>query len=155
MKLSHIRLFNVSVVLLGLGCVAAFIAAVFPNLRQEMRKKFYPPSRKILSTATGDLLGDGKKIKVVKVKNGQDLFLEIYGIENDGIYPLMGRIQLPYSRDGYFQFRGEVTNLALDDVDGNNTLEILAPTFDDNLTAHLNIYTYNQIEQQFELFRDN
>ena len=56
----------------------------------------------------------------------------------------MGSIPLPDHKDGFFLYQGEATNLALEDVDGDQQLDIIAPSYDNNLVARLNVYSYDQ-----------
>ena len=58
--------------------------------------------------------------------------------------PLLGSIKLPDQRDGYFYFQGKATNLALDDLDGDEVLEIIVPSFGEIFRARLNIFKYDQ-----------
>lgn len=129
------------------GMVA--LAALNGNIRQSLRDRFHLPYRKVLSTATGDITGEGQLIKVVKIKTQKGLFIEIYSVDASHQGPLVNRFRLPDTRDGYFHFRGQATNLALDDLDGDRVLEILAPSFDEELVAHLNIYKYDAETKSF------
>ncbi|MEZ4870891.1 MAG: hypothetical protein R2827_01335 [Bdellovibrionales bacterium] len=47
-------------------------------------------------------------------------------------------------------FRGQSTNLAVDDVNGDNIPEIIAPSFDKHLVAHMNVFSYNPVTKKFE-----
>ncbi|MEO0337188.1 MAG: hypothetical protein AAF202_12400, partial [Pseudomonadota bacterium] len=45
---------------------------------------------------------------------------------------------------------GNATQLAVIDVDDDGSFELMAPTFDDQLVAHLNIFKYNPVLKRFE-----
>ena len=45
--------------------------------------------------------------------------------------------------------KGQATNLALKDIDGDNSMEIIVPTYDSNLVAHLNVYKYDPFSRRF------
>jgi len=124
--------------------------AITPNLRQEVRDFFTPDHRIILAKVSGDLTGKGLKVTVLKIQNRDNLVLEIYNDENPEASTLMTKINLPEKRDAYFQLKGNATNLALVDIDGDGTLEILAPTFDDQMIARLNIYKFNVQTRSFD-----
>jgi len=145
----YTRIFRLSLFVISLF---ALIVASVPELKEmaqsSVRKSEF---RHILSVASGDLLSNGSNVKVVKVKTQHGLFLEVYGASENFNRPLLERILLPDKTDGYFHFRGQATNLALDDIDGDNKLEIIAPSFDRDLIAHLNVYKYNQETKRFEL----
>jgi hypothetical protein len=78
------------------------------------------------------------------------LLLEVYDEENPDERTLMARIVLPERRDAYFQLRGNATNLGLSDIDNDGTLEIMAPAFDEQMIARLNIYKYNAATRSFD-----
>jgi len=71
-------------------------------------------------------------------------------VENPETSNLLAKITLPEKRDGYFQLKGNATNLGLVDVDGDSILEIIAPTFDDQMVARLNIYKFNADTKGFD-----
>lgn len=133
---------------LALTALIAFVVAIQPELRTRLRAQFEGPSRIVLSSVDGHLR-DGTAIKVVKIKTHNGLFLEIYNKSQSGHFPLMGSIPLPDHKDGFFLYQGEATNLALEDVDGDQQLDIIAPSYDNNLVARLNVYSYDQRSGEF------
>ncbi len=136
--------------------VASLMIVLIPSWRDQVQRGLLPPvERQILSSVTGDILRDGQLFEVLKVRSSQGLFLEIYRrhIEDGGRSPLVDRIRLPDLRDGHFNFRGQSVNLALEDVNGDGQMEIIAPTFDERLTAHLNVYRFNPDLEVFEPLR--
>lgn len=137
-------------VLLFMGALfLVSIAAVFhPDLKSKIQRSFHPDSRYVLSTVTGDALGNGANVSVVKVKTPNGIAVEVYKGEDS--LDLIQRIPLNTSRDAYFNLNGEAVNLALDDVDGDGHLEILVPTFDDDLIAHLSVYKFDRDSGKFK-----
>jgi hypothetical protein len=137
--------------LLGL-VVLTSVAVLFPESREWLRDHLLPDSREILAKAEGDLTGQGDFISVVKVKTKNDLVIEIYSVESQKNETTQrARLILPERKDGFFEFRGQPTNLALVDLNGDGILEIVAPTFDDNLIPRLRIYRYDPSAQVFIL----
>ncbi len=130
------------------------VAVLHPQIRENLRMKVLPDDREILSTVTGDIMGDGSVLKVVKVKSKLGLFLEVYKPNQDGFSTKMARIDLKDTKDGYFNFNGKTANLALKDINGDSIAEIIAPSFDEDFVAHLNVYSYNAFTGQFELISD-
>ncbi|MBK9322142.1 MAG: hypothetical protein IPM97_04150 [Bdellovibrionaceae bacterium] len=145
--------FNIDSLLLGvliLLALAVTTVAVIPSLRQEFKGYFFPNERKILAKIRGDLTGQGALFTILKIQSGEDLFLEVYIEEGPDDSALLAKINLTEKRDGYFSLKGNATNLGLTDVDGDGTLEIIAPTFDDQMVARLNIYKFNIQTRNFD-----
>lgn len=139
---------------LGLMAVAAFVAVVHPDVRASVRGSLRSDYRTVVSTAKGDLNGSGSLFTVAKVKTRDNIYLEIFetvaGTAAETAPHLVERIELSDSRDAYFNFNGQATNLAIDDVDGDGRPEILAPTFDRNLVGRLNVFQYNDSTREFQ-----
>lgn len=138
------RGFFIGVYLISLICV------LHPGIRYSLQSFFHQPYRRVLSASSGPLLKDSQVAKVLKVKTQEGLFIEVYGRTPEGGRPLLDKVQLPDQRDGYFTLGGMTSNLFIDDLDEDNILEILAPSFDDNLNAHLNVYFFNQFTSKLE-----
>jgi len=119
------------------------VAALHPDVHSAVRNSLVKDYRMVVSTAHGDLMGDGTILTVAKVRTRDSLFLEIYQTKADGAERLLEKIELSDKRDGFFNFNGQATNLAIDDIDGDGKLEILVPSFDQNMVGHLNIYHYD------------
>jgi hypothetical protein len=135
--------------LLALALLVTAIA-VTPSWRQTFRDFFNPEQRNILAKISGDLNGQGLHVTILKIQTRDNLVLEIYNAENPEAISLMTKIVLPEKRDAYFQLKGNATNLGLVDVDNDGVLEILAPTFDDQMIARLNIYKFNPATRGFD-----
>lgn len=132
------------VFLIGLLCV------FHPVIRDYLRGIFHPPFRTILSSATGPYLPEFPISRVLKVRTHEGLFVEVYGQNEGEARPLIDRIRLPDRRDAFFSFSGRTSNLFLHDVSGDGVPEIIAPSFDDDLIAHLNVFRLNQESQKLE-----
>lgn len=128
--------------------------AVTPSLRTKIKDSFYTSQRKVLSTAHGKLF-DGRPISVVKVSTAKGLFIEVYDATDEHIRPLIDRIELPDLKDGFILFQGQAINLAIKDINNDNNFEIIAPSFDQNLVAHMNVFAFNKITEKFELMNKN
>jgi hypothetical protein len=120
------------------------VAAIHPEARTGIRDSILTDYRVLVSSAKADLSGKGEsEYTIAKIKTRNSLFLEIYQNEKDGKTTLVQKIEMPDARDGYFNFNGSATNLALADVDQDGALEILAPSFDRDLVGRLNIFRFN------------
>ncbi len=125
--------------------------AVIPNLRAKVKALFDSSDRQILAKVHGKLSGDLFDITILKISSPDGLSLEIYAQEQqDGSLKQIGQFNLNDKRDAFFSFQGNATNLALTDVDNDGTLEIVAPTYDDQMAAHLNVFKYNSTIKSFE-----
>lgn len=130
---------------------AALLAAVLtPSIRQKVQDRFAQVGREVLATAEGDLLNDGTMCKVIKYRSRDGIFVEVMKVQMDGSSLLIDRVVLPDKHDGLFNYQGHVTRLAIADVDGDGKMELLAPTFDNQLIPHLNVFRYNPAILRFE-----
>jgi hypothetical protein len=117
---------------------------------KSIHDSIFDTKRTLLSTAVGDVLGDGTPIQVIKVKTGDQLSIEVYAPGIRGSRILVDRIPLEQEQDGYFTFNGELVGIAVDDIEGDKKAEILAPAFDQQLTAHLNVFKYDTTSKSFQ-----
>lgn len=128
------------------------VAAVTPSVRETIQNYFSHPGHEVLATAEGDLLGDGSVTKVIKYRASEGLYVEILKMNEKRESVLVDRILLPDKHDGLFNFQGHVTRLAITDINNDGKMELLAPTFDNQLVPHLNVFRYNPAIGRFELF---
>ena len=77
------------------------------------------------------------------------IVVEVYGPLENGIQPLIDSILIPDRRDAYFDLQGRATNLALKDMNADGKPEIIAPSYDDEGVAHLNVYSYSEDAKKF------
>lgn len=133
--------------LLAAGLV---VAAAIPSVRESIQARITPKSHELLATADGDLLGDGTAVKVIKFRNGEGIYVEVLKMLPSGDTSLIDRILLPDKHDGMFNYQGHVTRLAVADIDNDGKMELLVPTFDNQLVPHLNVFRFNPILGKFE-----
>ncbi|HVK62497.1 MAG TPA: hypothetical protein VM432_13145 [Bdellovibrionales bacterium] len=129
---------------------AMLIAALHPDVRSEVRGAVMKDYRTVVATAQGRLSADAELYTVAKVKTRDSLALEIYENGVDGDQRLIEKIIIPDAKDGYFSFDNQTTNLAIDDVDGDGRMEIIAPSFDRNLIGRLNVYNFDPEAKSFQ-----
>ncbi len=137
--------------ILSIFAVTMALVVVVPDWRAAVHTVFLPEKIIVLSTLKSDFFQDGRVLRFSKIKSGNQLFVEIYEDVVTGYQKQFAKIRLPDSNDGYFHFRGQATNLALEDITGDGLPEVLAPSFDINHIAHLNVYTYNATTKTFEM----
>lgn len=137
----------------GLAALAILLLGLtsYAPAREAIRNFFFGQQRIILAKAQGDLTGKGMNVVVIKVKTADTLSLEIYDLdtktENTGF---RSRIILSEKRDAFINYQDNVINLVLADVDKDGSLEIVAPTFDENLVPRLNVYKFQESSQGFD-----
>jgi len=139
------------ILLVALAAIAMAVTtiAVVPSLKNSARDFFIKGDRAILAKVEGDITPQGPRVTVLKIKSQGELSIEIFEQHTEGLQ-LMVRLPLDESRDGYFSLQGNATNLALTDVDGDGIMEIVAPTYDDQMVPRLNIFKFNSESKSFE-----
>lgn len=114
-----------------------------PSFRDFVRQVIVQNSYRVLAKAEATMLETGEKLVVLKVQTADSLALEIFLADKTAARAsFLKRIVLPEKRDGYFNFRGNSANLVMSDIDGDQIIDIIAPTFDDNLMPRLNVFKY-------------
>lgn len=127
------------------------LAVVIPSWREQIQGLFSTSGREVLAVAEGDLLNDGTQAKVLKIRSPDGLYVEILKMGTSGATTLVDRILLPDKHDGLFNYQGHVTRLAIADLSNDGKMVLLAPTFDNQLVPHLNVFRYNSAVGRFEL----
>ncbi len=123
--------------------ILSLCMVLHPGLRGFARSKIFRPHRKLLSMVSGDVFHNGSTASVYKVQTEQGLFIEVYGHDR-----LLSRLPLPHARNGFYNFAGKISDLALQD--NNGELEIVAPTYDEHLVPRLNIFHYSPQRARIE-----
>lgn len=139
------------VLIFSLLALIFMVVVGVPSWRTSVQEYFTKPEHDILATAEGDLLGDGSNCKVIKYMGSEGVYVEIRKLKPDGNSDLVDRVLMPDKHDGLFNFQGHVTRLAIYDIDQDGKLEVLAPTFDNQLIPHMNILKYNSDSRHFDL----
>lgn len=125
--------------------------AVVPSLRARVKSLFQSQDRHIIAKVSGRVGPDGPTVTVLKINSEAGLSLEIYSADQGPDHlVLLAKFNLGEKRDAYFSFQGNATNLALTDVNGDGILEVVAPAYDDQMVARLNVFSYNSATKSFE-----
>ncbi|MDG0814811.1 hypothetical protein [Bdellovibrio svalbardensis] len=135
---------------LAVLAMALTTVAVIPSLRTKVKEAFSVEDREILAKVSGKIGAQGPRVTVLKIKGHNSLSLEVYDLDAQEGTALLAKIPLAESRDGYFSLQGNATNLALTDVDSDGQMEIVAPTYDDQMVPRLNIFKYNAATKSFD-----
>lgn len=125
---------------------------LFSPAKKWVQNRFSPQEQEVLSIVHGDLINNGSSIKVVKSRTVEGVVLEFYSEIQNGSRYLITRALIPNANDGFFDHRGQAVQLAVVDIDGDGTMELLSPTFDDKMLARLNPYYYSPAQKAFVPF---
>lgn len=110
--------------------------------------------RTVLATIETEKLKGPHPFKILKIKEGPKIWLEIYyqmpNDKNKTTSELHTRLDLRGEFDGHVLIMERATNLAISNIDRDNELEILAPTYSRGMTPILNIYKYDPILEEFK-----
>ncbi len=139
------------VLVLGILGVAAIL--VNNEWRVKVQARIAGEQKELLATVSGQLLGDDQNFKVLKFATRRGLIIEVHAPHTDPLKPfvLVDKLFIPDLHDGFFSLNNQATRLALVDVDEDGRLEIIAPSFDDKLSAHLNTLRLNPETRRLEL----
>lgn len=130
-------------ILLAVALILVVLAAT-PSVRIYFQSKFSNPERVILSKVSGYIQAAQKQYLIFKIKEGHGLLIEIYEISANGdSQTLKQRFNLDDDTDSYVMIDKNTTNLALSDVDNDDSLEIVAPSVDQNGNSRLNTFKFD------------
>lgn len=137
--------------ILAFVVAALTVAALIPSSRRTIRQWMLMHNREILAKTSGYVTPEGPFVSVFKIREGGQLLLEVYTMPDENGNPqLLQKLPLNETRDGYFNFMGNATNLAISDTDNDGAMDLLAPTFDDQMTARLNVFKFSRTLGVFE-----
>lgn len=139
-----------SLSILSLIALILLGVAVTPAWREGLQNYLSPAHREILATVEGDVLNDGQIARVIKFRDRRGIFVEVLRETKDGVTDVIDRIALPDRHDGLFNVQQRATRLAIADVDEDGKFELIAPSFDNQLVPHLNVFRYNPALARFE-----
>lgn len=145
-------------IVLTICLLLLFVIIGRPELRDQVRYWFRGSDRKILATLRENLQGTEAPILALKVKEKGALFMEFYvqkvqeGAEGRRQMPeLFQKLELPNPIDAYFTFMGQATNLAVANLDGDDSLELIVPSYNLEFAASLDVIKFNTATNQFQL----
>lgn len=120
---------------------------IAPQVRHRLFTTIVNEERTILATipfSNGD-----EFYKIVKIKSGTTVSIEIYKLTASADYALMALFEIPDARDVYYDINSAPTNLFLAHLDSDGTQEIVVPTMGRNLESKLNIIKFNAQTKSF------
>ena len=135
---------------LGLFVMAMGISLVLfsPKLREFSQGLLFRDGREVLSSL--EAVFDGRKYKVLKLRDIEGILIEIYEIDQEtSAIQFVDRSYLSDNKDAYYDMNDKKMNLFLKDINKDNIPEIITPSYDRNLVAHLNIFAFDPMTRKF------
>ncbi|MGH1467443.1 MAG: hypothetical protein ACRBBP_00990 [Bdellovibrionales bacterium] len=147
-SLSQVVLATLSFALL----LASFILVLNPSARLYLTNLVQSTDREVIATLETSLSMPNKKFKVLKIRSKSDLWIEVYdlSLSEDRVaqFQLLGKV------DGQMFVNKKSSSLFASDLDGDQILEIIAPSFDSKLHPKVHAFRYNPITDSFSEISD-
>lgn len=136
------------ILILSIGFAAL---TTIPTVRLYLNHWVNPSQRIILAKLTGYFSTEQTQLLFLKVKDGNGLQIEIYELEPaTSVQKFKQKFDLSEDADSYVTLNRNSTNLALQDVDQDGYLDLIAPSVDRNGNLRLNTFRYNSSLKSFE-----
>lgn len=135
-------MYKIALSIISLIAIAVTLLLVQPQWKEKVRDLILRDSYALLAEEEADIRNDGSIIRVSKLKINGKIYLRFFEMNGDVWKPIQ-TILLPDSYDGYATIAGDPKNLAILNLDDDGLLEVIAPTFDKDMIAYLNIYKYS------------
>jgi hypothetical protein len=125
-----------------------------PSIRSRLNTVLNPPNRNVLAKITGYFSGDQIQFLILKIKSLGGLQIEVFEIDpKTQTQSFKQKFELTEDSDAYVTLDKNSTNLALQDVDHDGNLDIVAPSVDRNGNLRLNTYRFNSDLKMFEVYQ--
>ncbi len=126
--------------------------SVIPSWRHRAQAFLFNSQRKILAKVVTQIdLSQPAEFLIFKIQQNEQLFVEVYkknSSEEEAMF--LTKILLSEKKDAFVNFQGNATNLAVSDMDHDGKMEIIIPSYDNEVTPRLNIYKYNETSGSFD-----
>ena len=116
------------------------------RVRDNIRSALLPNQSKVLSVIRTVQIKDDLIVDIYKIKEQSGIIVKFINATTGEHFQTFSPQD---SWDGYYLVNGRNTNLFLNDVDNDQSLEILAPTFTQNLEARLHVLKYDSASNNF------
>lgn len=122
-----------------------------PVVRSSLNSLLKNQQRHVLAKLTGFFSNDQIEMLILKVQDPAGLQIEIYEVDRKlGTQTFKQKFDLSEDADSYVTIDKNSTNLALQDVDQDGILDIIAPSVDRNGNLRLNTFRFNSELKMFE-----
>ena len=131
------------------------VLTLIPSVRLKITNLINPANRIVLSKITGFFTEDQTQYLILNVKNAGGLQIEIFEIDKSTMAQTFKQnFDLAEDSDAYITLDKNSTNLALQDVDRDGHLDIVAPSVDRNGNLRLNAFRFNPEFKIFEVYHE-
>ncbi len=122
-----------------------------PAVRASLSSLLKNQQRTVLAKLTGFFSNEQVEMLILKVRDSAGLQIEIYEVNRkQDTQVLKQKFDLSEDADSYVTIDKNSTNLALQDVDQDGILDIIAPSVDRNGNLRLNTFRFNSELKMFE-----
>lgn len=147
MNLGHQKIniyYAISIVLLIFSIFIFFNTKINVYFSQFSRSS----NREVLSKIETTQLNSQMKLTLVKVKQNQKMYLEVFVHMNHGL-ELIETLTLDGEFDAFLMLKERTSNLLISNIDREPDLEIIAPTYDRRMKPILNVFKYDSNLEEF------
>lgn len=151
MNLKSVTSFVFSIIALALLGLS-FTLVLSPTFRQTFNNLITSDQRHIIANLETNLSLPNKSFKILKISAKKNLWIEIYdlNLSEDRV----AEFKLSIKTDGRMFINNRASSLFASDLDGDQILEIIVPTFDLELNPQIHAYRYNPITDKFSEISD-
>ncbi len=147
-KLSTVLLVIASLTLVLLS----FTLILSPKIRFSLNNLIENKNREIIAILETNLSIPNKDFKILKIKQNSDLWIEIYDLSSSK--DRVAQFQLLKKTDAQMFVDKKSSSLFASDLDGDEILEILAPSFNSKLHPKIHAFRYNPTTDSFSQITD-
>ncbi len=124
---------------------------LIPSIRLKLQDLLNTQHRVVLAKISGYFSAEQNQFLILKVKDATGLQIEIYDQSTQASSQVFKqKFDLSEDSDSYVTLDKNSTNLALQDVDQDGNLDIVAPSVDRNGNLRLNTFRFNSENKLFE-----
>lgn len=143
-------------VIAGFIVVAVIFAGLtlIPSIRTQLSTMVNPPGRIVLAKITGYFTDTQIQFLILKIRSPGGLQIEVFEVDSkEGTQVFRQKFDLNEDSDAYVTIDKNSTSLALQDVDHDGNLDIVAPSVDRNGNLRLNTFRFNTDLKMFEIYQ--
>jgi len=131
--------YNIILAILSTGFLLASLGMFIGKFSWfNLNNFFYPEERQVLASLKTDLNLEGSQYKVLKIKSGKKIWIEIYNLNTPEKHAIAFGVDA--KANGQMMVDKKASALFASDLDGDNIMEIVSPTFNKDFQPQINAY---------------